>query len=51
MIGGFEGGEVGEEETVAGDEIVGGECVEWRERFKGVDCGEDTVVVGIHGEA
>jgi len=42
---------VGEEETFAGDEVVGGESVERRVGFKGVDSSEDAVVVRIDGKA
>ena len=45
------GGEEGEEEAVAGAEVVGGECVEGREGFEGVESGEDAVVAGIDGDA
>lgn len=40
---------MGEEETVAGGEVVRGESIERRVGFKSVDCGEDAVVVRIDG--
>lgn len=42
---------MGEEETVAGDYVVGSKSVERRIGFKSVDSSEDAVVVGIDGEA
>ena len=49
---GLVGGEEGrEEETAAFAEVVSGEGVKFRERFRGVDDGEETVVDGVDGEA